>query len=84
MGHAFYPGTWRQRQADLCKLRPAWTTELVPGHPRPHRETPSFKKKKKNEAREMAQGLEVKSTDCLPEVLISIPSNHKVAHNHPS
>lgn len=27
-------------------------------------------------------GYAVKSTDVLPEALSSIPSNHRVAHNH--
>jgi hypothetical protein len=36
--------------------------------------------KKKVEAGEMAQWL--RALTVLPEVLISIPSNHMVAHNH--
>jgi hypothetical protein len=45
--HAFNPGTQEQRQVDLCGLRPAWSTDLVPGQPGLHRETLSYKRKKK-------------------------------------
>ena len=37
----------RQRQADLLSLRPAWSTEWVPGQSRLYRETLSWKTKKK-------------------------------------
>jgi hypothetical protein len=37
---------------------------------------------KKRQTRDWRDGSVVKSTDCFPEVLSSIPSNHMVAHNH--
>jgi hypothetical protein len=85
--HAFNPST-REAKAEAGRFlssTPAWSTKRVPGQPGLHRETLSWKKKKKKrnvslQAGEMAQWLRVLIS--LPEVLSSIPSNHMVAHNH--
>jgi hypothetical protein len=47
VSHAFNPSTWEAEAGGFLSLRPAWSTERVPGQPGPHRETLSQKKKKK-------------------------------------
>jgi hypothetical protein len=37
--HAFDPSTWEAEAGGSLNSRPAWSTELVPGHPRLRRET---------------------------------------------
>jgi hypothetical protein len=44
--HAFNPSTW-EAEAGGFLTRSAWSTELVPGQPRLHRETLSQKNNKK-------------------------------------
>jgi hypothetical protein len=53
MAHSCNPST-REAEASrsLLSLRPAWSTELVPGEPGLHRETLSQKKKKKKKRKE--------------------------------
>jgi hypothetical protein len=47
VAHAFNPSTWEAEIGGFLSLRPAWSTEWVPGQPRLHRETLSQKKKRK-------------------------------------
>jgi hypothetical protein len=47
MAHAFNPSTWEAETGEFLSLKPAWSTEWVPGQPGLHRETLSKKKKKK-------------------------------------
>ena len=35
----FNPSTWKAEAGDSLSLRPAWSTEQVPGQPGLHRET---------------------------------------------
>jgi hypothetical protein len=46
VAHAFNPSTWEAEAGGFLSLRPAWSTELVPGQPGLHRETLSRKNKK--------------------------------------
>jgi hypothetical protein len=43
--HAFNPSTWEAEAGGFLSLRPAWSTEWVPGQPGLHRETLSRKTK---------------------------------------
>jgi hypothetical protein len=43
--HALNPSTWEVEAGEFLSSRPAWSTEWVPGQPRLHRETLSWKKK---------------------------------------
>jgi hypothetical protein len=43
--HAFNPSTWEAEAGRFLSLRPAWSTEGVPGQPGLHRETLSRKNK---------------------------------------
>jgi hypothetical protein len=42
VAHAFNPSTWEAEASGFLSLRPAWSTEWVPGHPGLHRETLSW------------------------------------------
>jgi hypothetical protein len=44
--HAFNPSTWEAEAGKFLSLRPAWSTELVPGQPGLYRETLVLKKQK--------------------------------------
>ena len=44
VAHVFNPNTWEAEAGGFLSLRPAWSTEIVPGQPRLHRETLSRKK----------------------------------------
>jgi hypothetical protein len=43
--HTFNPSTWEAEAGRSLNLRPAWSTERIPGHPELHRETLSQKTK---------------------------------------
>ena len=45
VAHAFNPSTWEAEAGVFQSLRPAWSTEWVPGQPGLHRETLSRKTK---------------------------------------
>jgi hypothetical protein len=45
VAHAFNSSTWEAEAGGFLSLRPAWSTELVPGQPGLHRETLSRKTK---------------------------------------
>jgi hypothetical protein len=51
VAHAFNPSTWEAEAGEFLSLRPAWSTEWVPGQPRVHRETLSWKKKNRKKAK---------------------------------
>ena len=44
--HTFHPSTWEAEADTFLSLRPAWSTEGVPGQPGLHRETLSRKTKR--------------------------------------
>ena len=46
VAHTFNPSTWKAEAGEFLSLRPAWSTEWVPGQPGLYRETLSKKKKK--------------------------------------
>jgi hypothetical protein len=46
VAHAFNPSTWEAEAGRFLSLRPAWSTEWVPGQPGLHRETLSQKTNK--------------------------------------
>jgi hypothetical protein len=46
MVHAFNPSIWEAETDGFLSSRQAWSTELVPGQPRLHRETMSQKQNK--------------------------------------
>ena len=48
----FNPSTWKAEADDSLSLRPAWSTEQVPGQPGLHRETLSQKEKGKRQEHE--------------------------------
>jgi hypothetical protein len=48
VAHAFNPSTGEAEAGRFLSLRPAWSTEWVPGQPGLHRETLSRKNKNKN------------------------------------
>jgi hypothetical protein len=48
VAHAFNPSTWEAEAGGFMSLKPAWSTEWVPGQPGLHRETLSRKTKTKN------------------------------------
>jgi hypothetical protein len=39
VAHAYNPSTWEAEAGRFLSLRPAWSTEWVPGQPGLHRET---------------------------------------------
>jgi hypothetical protein len=43
---AFNPSTWEAEAGEFLSLRPAWSTEWVPGQPGLYRETLSREKKR--------------------------------------
>ena len=47
MVHAFNPSIWEAETDGFLSSRQAWSTELVPGQPRLHRETLSQKQTNK-------------------------------------
>jgi hypothetical protein len=47
VAHAFNPSTREAEAGRFLSLRPAWSTERVPGQPRLYRKTLSQRKKKK-------------------------------------
>jgi hypothetical protein len=47
VAHAFNPSSWEAEAGGFLNLRPAWSTERVPGQPGLHRETLSWKTKPK-------------------------------------
>jgi hypothetical protein len=49
VAHAFNPSTWEAEAGGFLRLRPVWSTELVPGQPGLHRETLSRNKTKQNQ-----------------------------------
>jgi hypothetical protein len=55
VAHAFNPSTWEAEAGGFLSLRPAWSTELVPGQPGLHRETLSRKTIKKQKNKKEAQ-----------------------------
>jgi hypothetical protein len=46
VAHAFNPSSWEAEAGGFLSLRPAWSTEWVPGQPELHRETLSRKSQK--------------------------------------
>jgi hypothetical protein len=48
VAQAFNPSTWKAEKGRSLSLRPAWSTEGVPGWPGLHGETPSQKNKNKS------------------------------------
>ena len=48
MAHSFNPSTWEAEAGRFMSLRPAWTTEWVPGQPGLHRESLSQAVEKKH------------------------------------
>jgi hypothetical protein len=46
--HPFDPSTWEAEAGRFLSLRPAWSTEWVPGQPGLHRETLFWKNKQTN------------------------------------
>jgi hypothetical protein len=52
VAHTFNPGSWEAETGRFLSSRPAWSTELVPGQPRVHRETLSRKQKQKRKKKE--------------------------------
>jgi hypothetical protein len=56
VAHAFNPSTWEAEAGGFLSLRPAWSTEQVPGQPGLHRETLSGKNKKQNETKKECSG----------------------------
>ena len=50
VAHAFNPSTWEAEAGRFLSSRPAWSTKWVPGQPELHRETLSWKTKKKKKA----------------------------------
>jgi hypothetical protein len=48
VAHAFNPSTQEAEASGFLILRPAWSTEQVPGQPELHRETLSWKTKNAN------------------------------------
>jgi hypothetical protein len=50
--HAINPSTWEAEAGGFLSLRPAWSTECVPGQPGLYRETLSRGRKKKRTRRE--------------------------------
>jgi hypothetical protein len=62
--NAFNPSTWEAEAGGFLSLRPAWSTEWVPGQPALHRETLSWKTKnqtkpKQNHLRDRKSPLEI-------------------------
>ena len=61
VAHAFNPSTWEAEAGGFLNLRPAWSTEWVPGQPMLYRETLSRKTnkqtKKKNHSEFKSFGL---------------------------
>jgi hypothetical protein len=55
VAHAINLSTWEAEAGRFLSLRPAWSTEWVPGQPGPHTETLSQKKKKKNKKTQCVQ-----------------------------
>ena len=49
VAHAFNPSTWEAEAGGFLSLRPAWSTEWVPGQPGLHRETLSRKNQNQNQ-----------------------------------
>jgi hypothetical protein len=49
VAHAFNPSTWEADAGRFLSLRPAWSTERVPGQPGLHRENLSRKTKNQNQ-----------------------------------
>ena len=43
VAHTFNPSTWEAEAGEFLSLRPAWSTEWVPGQPGLYRETLSWK-----------------------------------------
>jgi hypothetical protein len=72
VAHAFNPST-REAEADgFLSLRPAWSTEWVPGQPGLHRETLSWKpKKKKKKKRINKSSREIRVTRYMCFILSS-------------
>ena len=48
MVHAFNPSIWKAEAGGFLSLRPAWSTERVPGQPGQHKETLSQTNKQTN------------------------------------
>ena len=48
VAHAFNTSTWEAEAGGSLSSRPVWSTELVPGHPRLHKEALSEKKQLTN------------------------------------
>jgi hypothetical protein len=55
VAHAFNPSTWEAEAGEFLNLRPAWSTERVPGQPGLHRETLSRKSKNKTKTKQNKQ-----------------------------
>jgi hypothetical protein len=60
VAHAFNPSTWEAETGKFLSLRPAWSTKLVPGQPRLHKET---QKKERKEGRKEGRKEEIFSID---------------------
>jgi hypothetical protein len=58
--HAFDPSTREAEAGGSLSSRPAWSTEWVPGQPGLHRETLSWKKKRKEKKRKVKKRKEKK------------------------
>jgi hypothetical protein len=58
VAQAFNPSTWEAEAGEFLSLRPAWSTEWVPGQPGLHRGTRSPKTKtKQNKTKQNKNGV---------------------------
>jgi hypothetical protein len=89
--HAFNPSTREAEAGRFLSSRPAWSTKVSSRTARAIQRNPASKNKKKKKCIYIYKykffggwqdGSVVKSTDTIPEVLSSNPSNHMVTHNH--
>jgi hypothetical protein len=74
VAHAFNPSTWEAEADRSLSLRPAWSTELVPGQPGLHREL-CLENTKQNKTKQN----KTKSSSSSSRGLSSILSNRIVA-----
>jgi hypothetical protein len=66
MVHAFNPSTREAEAGGFLSLRPAWSTERVPGQPGLYRETLSRKKKQKQKQnKQIKKSYKLNSRDCF-------------------
>jgi hypothetical protein len=74
MAHTFDPSTWEAKAGRFLSLRPAWSTEWVPGQPGLHRETLSWKTKQ-NKTKQDTHNLYIYNKPQLAQELVKyLPS----------